>query len=80
MHRYASQATQKQHIQEAESFICGSWRIPSLNSKYLLNHPSWITVVTPNDRPKSERLCNQTFGGIFVLILFFNYMYYLLLV
>ena len=47
---------------------CGEWE----GSAYKpVNHTSWVTVVTPTDRPKSvrNRCVIERFGGVFVLFL-----------
>ena len=38
------------------------------------NHTSWMSVVTPTDRPKSVRNCCviEVYGGVFVLSIGFQ--------
>ena len=47
---------------DISTFICGLW-------PFQFNHTSWMTVVTPTDRPKSvlSRCVIEAFGGVFVL-------------
>ena len=46
-----------------------------LGTRKPVNHTSWMTVVTPTDRPKSVRNCCviEVFGGVFVLSFCFDF-------
>ena len=48
-------------------YFCGEWEGWALVNWF--NHTSWVTAVTPTDRPKS--VCNscviKVFGGVFML-------------
>ena len=53
--------------------LCGKWE--GWDPVNQFNHTSWVDVVTPTDRPKSD--CNRcvikVFGGVFVLSRCFLY-------
>ena len=47
--------------------------VERLDPVYRFNHTSWVAVVIPTDRPKSvhNRCVIESFGGVFVLSLWF---------
>ena len=51
------------------STISISTTISHIVQSYLTEHPSWIAVIAPTDRPKSfrNRCVIEVFGGVFVL-------------
>ena len=48
--------------------VAGSWKVGPVN---MVNHTSWVAVVTPTDRPKSfsNRFVIELFVALFVLSL-----------
>ena len=54
------------HVRWLHHF-CGEWEGWALINQF--NHTSWVTAVTPTDRPKSVRnsCVIKVFGGVFML-------------